>query len=216
MLGDFFAYKKLRRLNSLLAKWKLNDVILMAILATIFAAVYLGVFYLGLGLQTILMPYGLAPFGFEVIYGVWFMAATIAAYIIRKPGAALITEVLAAAIELLMGNAGGVILLLTGFIQGLGVELGFALFRYKRYDLLSMTISGILAALFIFGFELYYLQYYLLSPLLLLSQLIVRFLSAFTFAGLISKLSCDALARTGVLKNHSIGTKTSNYTIEQD
>ena len=63
-----------------------------------------------------LTPLGLSAFGFELIYGVWFMAATIAAYIIRKPGAALITEVLASAIELLMGNSGGATVVLTGLI----------------------------------------------------------------------------------------------------
>lgn len=197
-------------------KWKLKDVILMAVLGTIFAAIYLAIFYGGLVLQTALTPVGLAPFGFEIIYGVWFMAATIAAYIIRKPGAALITEVLAAVIELMMGNAGGATLLLTGVIQGAGCELGFAAFRYKRFDLLSMGVSGILGALFIFIYELYYLQYYLLSPALLVVQLLVRFASAFIFSGLIGKLACDGLARTGVLKNYPIGSKVADIDILDD
>ena len=197
-------------------QWKLKDVILMAVLGTLFAAVYLAVFYGGLALQTALTPAGLAPFGFEVIYGVWFMAATIAAYIIRKPGAALITEMLAAVVELLMGNSGGVTLILTGLIQGLGCELGFAIFRYKRFNLLSMTVSGIVAALFIFTYELFYLQYYLLSPTLLAAQLLVRFTSAFVFAGLVSKLACDGLARTGVLKNYPIGAGQAEVDILDD
>jgi|SRR5690606_18941457 len=215
--GDFFAYfidwEVVRLVDQ---KWKLRDVVLMAVLGTVFAAVYLGVFYLGLGFQTALTPFGLAPFGFEIMYGVWFMAATIAAYIIRKPGAALITEVLAAVIELMMGNAGGVTLLLAGFIQGLGVELGFALFRYKKFNLLSMTVAGMCAALFIFTYELYYLQYYLLSPVLLVSQLSVRFLSAFIFAGLISKLACDGLTKTGVLKSYSIGRGQAEMEVLHD
>jgi len=197
-------------------QWKLKDVIFMAVLGTVFAAVYLGVFYAGLGLQTALTPAGLAPFGFEIIYGVWFMAATIAAYIIRKPGAALTTELLAAAIELLMGNSGGVILLITGLIQGLGCELGFALFKYKRYDLVSMTVSGICAAVFIFIYELFYLQYYLLSPTILIGQLLVRFISAFVFSGLISKISSDGLAKTGVLKNYPIGANQAEVEILED
>lgn len=197
-------------------KWKLKDVILMAVLGVIFAIVYLAIFYAGLSLQTALTPLGLAPFGFEVIYGVWFMAATVAAYIIRKPGAALITEVLAAVVELMTGNPGGVVLLITGVIQGLGCEAGFALFRYKRFDLISMSVAGILAALFIFGFELFYLQYYLLSPVLLGSQLLVRFLSAIVFSGVISKMACDSVAKTGVLKNYSIGTEQADVQILAD
>ena len=197
-------------------KWELKEVILMAVLGAVFAVVYLAVFYLGLALQTALTPAGLAPLGFEIIYGVWFMAATIAAYIIRKPGAALITEVLAAAVELLAGNPGGVVLIITGVIQGLGCEAGFAIFRYKRFHLLAMSTAGMIAALFIFIFELFYLQYYLLSPALLAVQLLVRFVSAVVFAGIISKLACDGLARTGVLKNYPIGKELSEVQILKD
>ena len=196
--------------------YKLKDVIMMAILGVLFAAIYLGVFYVGLAVQGALAPVGLANFAFETIYGVWFMAATIAAYILRKPGAALITEVLAAAIELLMGNSGGVTVVLTGLIQGLGCELAFALFRYKRYDFLTMSLSGMLGGLFIFCYELYYLQYYLLAPGMLIAQVLVRFVSAAIFAGFISKLACDGLAKTGVLRGYAVGEKQSITILEDE
>ena len=95
---------------------------MMAILGVLFAVVYMAVFYGGTAISVALTPLGLSAFGFELIYGVWFMAATIAAYIIRKPGAALITEVLASAIELLMGNSGGATVVLTGLIQASGAS----------------------------------------------------------------------------------------------
>lgn len=196
--------------------WKLKDAVLMAILGVLFAAVYLAVFYAGMSISTALTPFGLSAFGFELIYGVWFMAATIAACILRKPGAALITEVLASAIELLMGNSGGVTVVLTGLIQGLGCELGFAAFRYKKYNVLSMSLSGILAAIFIFIYELWYLQYYLLSPGLLIAQLAVRFVSAIVFSGVISRAACTGLARTGVLKHYAIGAAEAIAQIEED
>ena len=185
--------------------WELKDVIMMSILGVVFAAVYLAVFQGGLALSTLLIPAGLAPYGFEIIYGVWFMAATLAAYIIRKPGVALITEVLAAAIELLMGNTGGLTVVLTGLIQGAGCELAFAMFRYKRWDLLSMSLSGIFAAIAIFCYELYYLNYILISPTILAGQLLVRFISAVVFSGILCKLAGDGLAKTGVLKSYASG-----------
>ena len=95
---------------------------MMAILGVLFAVVYMAVFYGGTAISVALTPLGLSAFGFELIYGVWFMAATIAAYIIRKPGAALITEVLASAIELLMGNSGGATVVLTGLIRASGAS----------------------------------------------------------------------------------------------
>ena len=187
-------------------KWKLKDVILMAILGVVFAAVYLAVFYGGMAISTALTQLGLSAFGFELIYGVWFMAATLAAYIIRKPGVALVTEVLASVVELLMGNSGGLTVVLTGFIQGVGAELVFACFRYKKWNFLSMSLAGIVSAAFIFCYELYYLSYYLLAPTMLISQLAVRFLSAIVFSGIICKLAGDGLAKTGVVKSYAIGS----------
>ena len=187
--------------------WELKDVIMMAILGVVFSAVYMAVFQGGLALSTALTPAGLAPFGFEIIYGVWFMAATLAAYIIRKPGVALVTEVLASAIELLMGNSGGLTVVLTGVIQGLGAEVIFAAFRYKKWNLGTMCLGGMLSAVFIFCYELYYLNYIALAPSLLISQLAVRLVSAAVFSGVICKLAGDALARTGVVKSYAIGAK---------
>lgn len=189
------------------SKWELKDAIMMAILGVVFAAVYLAVFQGGLALSTALTPAGLSAFGFEIIYGVWFMASTLAAYIIRKPGVALITEILAAAVELLMGNSGGLTVVLTGLIQGAGAELAFAIFRYKKWNLLSMSLAGILSALFIFCYELYYLNYIALAPSLLIAQLAVRFVSAVVFSGIICKLAGDGLAKTGVVKSYAIGAK---------
>lgn len=190
-------------------KWELRDVILMAILGVVFAAVYLAVFQGGLALSAALTTFGLSNFGFEVIYGVWFMAATLAAYIIQKPGAALVTEMLAAAIELLMGNSGGVTVVLTGFIQGAGAELAFALFRYKKWDLLSMSLAAVGASIFIFCYELFYLNYIALAPMLLIAQLLVRFVSAVVFSGIVCKFAADGLARTGVLKSYALGAKVN-------
>ena len=187
--------------------WELKDIIMMAILGVVFSAVYLAVFDGGVLLSTLLAPAGLGNFSFEIIYGVWFMAATLAAYIIRKPGVALLTEVLASAIELRMGNSGGLTVVLTGVIQGAGAELAFALFRYKKWDLVSMSLAGMMSAVFIFVYELFYLNYIALAPTLLIAQLAVRFISAIVFSGVICKLAGDGLAKTGVVKSYAIGAK---------
>ena len=190
---------------------------MMAILGVLFAVVYMAVFYGGTAISVALTPLGLSAFGFELIYGVWFMAATIAAYIIRKPGAALITEVLASAIELLMGNSGGATVVLTGLIQGVGCELGFAVFRYRKYNLLSMALSGVFAAVCIFCYELYYLSYYLLAPTMLAAQLAVRFASAVVFSGVIAKLAgLTATECMGVLRSYAVGARLAPVSIDDE
>lgn len=190
-------------------KWELKDIIMMAILGVIFSAIYLAIFDFGMVLSTALAPTGLSNYAFEIIYGVWFMASTLAAYIIRKPGVALLCEVLASVVELMMGNSGGLTVVLTGVIQGLGAEAAFALFRYKKWDLGSMSLAGIFSAICIFCYELFYLDYIHLAPVMLITQLLVRFISAVVFSGLICKLAGDALAKTGVVKSYAIGAKAA-------
>lgn len=186
--------------------WKLKDIIMIAVLGLVFAAVYMAVFHLGLALQALLTPFGLGDLAFEFVYGIWFMAATLAAYILRKPTAAFAAEVLASVMELLMGNAGGIRVVITGAVQGLGSEAGFALFRYRRYDLLSMCVSGMVTAVFIFLWEFVQSGYGLLSPGLLAVKLGIRLVSACVFSGLTAKLAGDGLAKTGVLKNYPVGS----------
>lgn len=196
--------------------WKLRDIILMAIFGVVFAVVYLAVFDGGMALSAALAPAGLSNYAFEIIYGVWFMAATLAAYIIRKPGAALITEMLASAIELLMGNSGGLTVVLTGLIQGAGAEVVFLLFRYKKWNFVSMSLAGMLSAVFIFCYELYYLNYIALAPSLLIGQLAVRFVSSIVFSGILCKVLGDLLARTGVMKSYAIGAELKQPDVYDD
>lgn len=185
--------------------WQLKDVIMVAILGVVFAAVYMAVFHVGLAIQAILTPFGLGDLAFEFVYGIWFMAATLAAYIIQKPTVAFAAEVLASVMELFMGNAGGIRVVITGAVQGLGSEAGLALFRYKRYDLASLCVSGMTTAVFIFLWEFVQSGYGLLSPGLLAVKLAIRLVSACLFSGLVAKLAGDGLATTGVLKNYPLG-----------
>ena len=111
-------------------------------------------------------------------------------------------------------NIGCVVL--TGLIQGVGCELGFAVFRYRKYNLLSMALSGVFAAVCIFCYELYYLSYYLLAPTMLAAQLAVRFASAVVFSGVIAKLACDGLARTGVLRSYAVGARLAPVSIDDE
>lgn len=185
--------------------WQLKDFIMIGILGLIFALVYLGAFYLSMALQAALAPFGLAPFNFELVYGVWFMAATLAAFILQKPGVAFVTEVLAAFLELLMGNFPLVIT--TGLVQGAGLELGFAVFGYKRYDLLSMSVSSVCACMLSFIWTYFTNGYAALAVPMLAGMFVVRLATSLVFAGLLSNLLGKGLARTGVLKGYPAGAK---------
>ncbi len=196
--------------------WALRDVIMMASLGLVFAIVYLAVFNVGMALAAALATTGFADFAFDVIYGVWFMAGTLGAYIIRKKGVGLITELLASVIELLFGNAGGLAVVITGLIQGAGTEAGFALFRWKKWNFASMSLAGILSGIFIYIYELFYLQYYMLTPMMHVGHLVIRSISAVVFSALLCILIGDGLAKTGVMKNYAIGQTLRSSKIHDD
>jgi energy-coupling factor transport system permease protein len=113
----------------MLEKWKLREVIVLSVLAVVFAVVYL--LFLQLG-NVLFGLFGLI--GYDMIFGIWFIVSIIAAYIIRKPGAAFLSETVAATIEVMIGNAVGPQLILSGMIQGLGAEEVFAATKWKNYS----------------------------------------------------------------------------------
>ena len=89
---------------------------------------------------------GIQPLLGDVFDGFYIIGGVLVAYIIRKPGAALLGEMLAALIEIPFTGFGAVVLWL-GLLQGLGVELVFLATRYRRFDLLVLMLAGAMGAL---------------------------------------------------------------------
>lgn len=185
--------------------WRLQDVLLIAMLGLIFSLVYMAVFQLGLIVQAALTPVGLGVFGFEIIYGIWFMAGVLAAMIIQKPGVAFAAELLASIIELLLGNAGGTLVVITGVIQGLGTEVAYLLLRYRKWGLGAGILAALTTTLFTVGQSLYLNGYASLSRGIILAMIVVRVVSAVVFAAFICWLLARLLAKTGVLRSYPLG-----------
>jgi energy-coupling factor transport system substrate-specific component len=132
--------------------------------------------------------------------GGWLIAGVIGALVIRKPGAALYCELVAAIVEALLGSSFGFTVLLSGLVQGLGAELVFAAFRYRRFTLPVALLAGALAGVAMgindslvynvvwdFPWKLVYTVFGAISGAVL--------------AGLLSWLAVRGLARTGALAN---------------
>lgn len=79
--------------------------------------------------------------------GLWIAAGVVGMLIVRKPGAALATELVAAAVSTLVlgGTQWGWTVLASGFFEGLGVELVFLLLGYRRFGLGVAMLGGALA-----------------------------------------------------------------------
>lgn len=185
--------------------WKLKEIILVAMICIVFGVVYLGAVYLASFIATALTPAGLSPLGNEIVFGVWFMAATLAGYILQKPGVAIVAEVIASVIEVLMGNWFGPMVIVAGIIQGAGAEAVFAAYKYKKFDgkVMYLAAAGSCVTSFLWSFVRS--GYGKFSIPFLVMLFIIRLVSSLLFSGFICKLIGDGLAKSGLLKGYELG-----------
>ncbi|MFC7373770.1 ECF transporter S component [Brachybacterium sp. GCM10030267] len=117
------------------------------LLVTVMIGAAFGVAFLGYGqLYTLISPLTMAFRPAEgLLVGIWFLPAVLAALIVRKPGAALLAEMIAACLEMLLGGQWGWGTVVSGLLQGGGVELAVALTAYRRFTLPVAVLGGVLA-----------------------------------------------------------------------
>lgn len=191
--------------DSAKGSWKLQEIIFVAMLCIVFGVVYLIAVYAAAAMVAAFTPMGIGPMGNEIVFGIWFMVSTLAAYIIQRPGVALVSEVIAALIEVLLGNMYGPMVIVTGLVQGAGAELAFALGRYKSFKTKDMMLAAVFCTIISFVWSFIRSGYGLLSIPVLVMFFVVRLVSSVVFCGFLSKAIGDGLAKTGLLKGYALG-----------
>ena len=127
-------------------KWRVVDIVVAAIVAVASGVIFWAWDFI-YAVPTDLFD-SLTPGLGGLFHFMWLFAGPLVAIIIRKPGAAFFGETIAAVIETLLGNPFGVAhALLIGMAQGLGAEIGFAVFAYRKWNLLTVTLAGALTGL---------------------------------------------------------------------
>ena len=125
--------------------------------------------------------------------------------IVRKPGAAIFVEVFAASVSAALGSQWGPETLYSGLAQGLGAELIFLLFAYRKFNLFVAILSGIGAGVGAWTLELF------LSPNLAKSlefniiYLVCVAISGAILAGVVGFYLMKSLAKTGALDRFPAG-----------
>jgi energy-coupling factor transport system permease protein len=132
-------------------RWRTIDIVIASIIAVAFGVIFWAWNLLWGATQG---AFTFFPPAQTLLYGVWLMPAVLSGLIIRKPGASLYTETLAALISALLGDQWGATVIPQGLVQGLGAELAFAALRYRSFQLpaamLAGALSGLSAAVFDF------------------------------------------------------------------
>jgi len=139
-------------------RWRTVDIVIAAVLAVaggVIFAVYDHSY-------TLMDPLWAAfPPSAGLQTGVWLFAGILAGLIIRRPGAALLVELIAAAISAMIGSSFGLAVLASGIMQGIGAELGLIVwFLYRSYGLPSAALAGALAGFGCGINDTYLLRYY--------------------------------------------------------
>ena len=186
-------------------RWRVVDIVVASVVGVALGVVFFvwGFAYTGLEAPA----KALLPGAQSATESVWLVGAVLGGLLIRKPGAAIYVELLAATVEALIGGQWGLLTLLSGLVQGLGAEIVFAILLYRVWRLPVAWLAGAGAGLGLAGFEL--LAYYPGSSAAFATvYTISAVVGGALVAGTLSWLAVRALAGTGVLHRFAAGRDT--------
>lgn len=188
--------------NRPILTWRGVDLITSAVLAAALGVAFWGYdsyIYPAVSAITAFFP----PLA-ELQLGVWILPAVVGAILVRKPGAALFAELIAANVELLLGNTWGATVLVSASLQALGIELIVLFLAYRRFNIWVAMLGGALSAVFEVIYEFYsYVPDY--SPVFKLVYLICGVISGAVIAGLGGWALVRALGKTGAINAFAAG-----------
>ncbi|MCC4909322.1 ECF transporter S component [Microbacterium sp. cx-55] len=184
------------------SRWRVVDIVVASVIG-----VASGVIFWVWGQAWTPLSTGLAFLpGLEgLLSGGWLFAGVLGGLVIRKPGAALYTEIVAAVVSMAVGTQWGFLTFVWGVVQGLGAELGFALFAYANYRLIVALTSGAIAGLAVALLDTNFssIAAYDFGPRAIYFGAAI--VSGILIAGLGSWLVARALAATGALDRFASG-----------
>ncbi|USS90476.1 ECF transporter S component [Fructilactobacillus carniphilus] len=182
------------------SEWHLKNIILVTLIGIITGLIFWIMDPIYTAVTAVLTPLGLAPFAGSILLGFWTMAGPLALLVVRIPGSGLLAELLGSVVEMLLGGIWGASTLISGLIQGVSSELGFAVTGYKNYGWLSVTLTSITTTVITFGYQLIRQDYAGFSVGLIATLFVVALVSVFIFSGVLSLLIARMLERAHLLE----------------
>ncbi|OFP29557.1 ECF transporter S component [Corynebacterium sp. HMSC068G04] len=183
--------------------WRIVDIVVASVLGVACGIVFLA--WNTVGYAWFQAMDALTPGLGGIATGIWLLGGVVGGLIIRKPGAALYVELLAAIVSAVLGSQWGISTLYSGIAQGIGVEIVLAIFLYRRFSLGIAMLGGMAAGWGAFVLELFTsgnlgktLQFNII-------YLVTLSISGAILAGAVGYFVVNALAKTGALDRFAVG-----------
>jgi len=138
----------------------------------------------------------LGPVGWIAVSGVYVITPVLVGLLIGRAGATTIYGVVQGFVEMLFGNSFGAMAMVYAGLEGLGVDIGMGIFRWKG-GLPAALVGGGLGSLFVD--EVYIFLFGMQSAYTVTVGGITAFISGAVLGGLVAWLIAQALYRTGVV-----------------
>ncbi len=183
--------------------WRVIDIVTAAILGVACGLIFVAwnqVGYAGYEALKAILP-GLGG----LVTGIWLLGGTLGGYVIRKPGAALFVELLAATVSMGLGSQWAIGALYSGIAQGLGAEIVFAAFVYRRFNVWVVSAAGAMAFAAEWFLELFTEGNLAKEVSFNVVYLVSGVASGIVLAGLLAWALTNALAKTGALDRFASG-----------
>ena len=182
-------------------RWRTVDIVVTAVVGVAFGVVFWAWNLVWAATGTAFTAF---PPAQALMYGVWLLPAVVAPLIVRKPGAAIFAETVAAIVSALLGAQWGAQVVLYGLLEGLAGELGYAVFAYRRFGwpqaLLSAVLAGAMAAVLdlVYWYPVWTAGWKLTYGAVVVASTVV-------ICGIGGMALVRALARTGALSSFASG-----------
>ena len=185
------------RLTPSLKDWNTRDILVTAAIAAALTIVSTGANYLMAPLHA------LGPAAAWAITGVWVIPGVLTAYVVRRPGAAFLSQLLTGIMQVPFSPFGWMTVV-RALVTGVPSEAVFLATRYRNYRLpLLLVVAGVANVVHL---AVGYIPhgYFNLPPGMQIVIWVITLISGVVAGGL-AKALADAIAKTGVLASFAIG-----------
>jgi energy-coupling factor transport system substrate-specific component len=183
--------------------WRVVDIVVTAVLGVAIGIIFVGWNFVG-GAGYDAFNSATPGLG-GLVVGIWQIGGVLGGLVIRKPGAAIAVEVIAAIVSMAVGNQWGVTTLYSGLAEGLGAELVFLVFAYRRWGLVQAALAGVGAAVVEWVLELFLFGNLAKEVAFNAIYLVTMIVSGAVLAGGIGWALTKALAASGALSRFAAG-----------